>query len=238
MATVARQHGFYKIRAASLMRTDAMPRDWADGVYSDYWLYAGSADPVTASGATNLSGLDSFGWTTTSVVFTNTVTADFLSSADDTPPNYNANASGDLIRSPLVLGDYAHANAVSAKLGFTPTRLIVEFYGALSTRTADESATYIGLDNASAVVMAVYSDSANFVLNNGSATEVGAAIDSLYHLFRLELDSTTGLCTWFIDGASQGTLAIIQDVWPAAFAAVASTTNRWNVNFVHVWYEE
>lgn len=218
-------------------RVHARLPQWWQGAFTDYWIVA-TGDETTASGATNLSGLDSYGWTTTSVVFTNTVTADFMSAADDTPPNYNSDASADLIRSPIFFGSYADVLVTSKILGYVPTKLVAEFYGAFSTASANESATNMGFHNGSAIAMGIYSDGTNFQLSNGVTTLAGALIDNLYHTWKISVDSGTNLATWFIDGVQQGTtLAVTQDVWPACFNAVASTTNRWNLAWAHCWYE-
>lgn len=227
-------HGI--VRVGHDLRHNVPPSQWAEMPGTDYWLFAGSGDLTTASGATNLAGLDSYGWTTTSVVFTNTVTGDFLSSTDHTPPNFSANAGSDVISSPAIFGSYSHALAAGQHLGYMPTKLGVEFYGAFLTASADESATNIGLHNGSALVASVYSDATNFQLSNGVTTDAGAAIDNSYHQFRILMTQGSTM-QWWIDGTSQGTLAITQDVYPVAFVATASTTNRWAVSWVHVWYE-
>lgn len=230
-------HGL--VRVGHNLRIDVPAPLWQSVPGTDYWLVAGSADPVTASGATNLSGLDSFGWTTTTMGFTNTVTADFMSSADDTPPIFQGADAGDILRSPLIFGNYSHRLLVGQKLGYLPTRLMVEFYGAFTTATADESTTHMGLHNGSAIVGAIYADGTNFQLSNGVTTDAGAVVDNSYHQWRLQANSADSLFTWWIDGTSQGTLAITQDVWPAGFqaTAVAAGTNRFALSWLHIWYE-
>jgi hypothetical protein len=229
-------HGI--VRVAHNLRTVAGPRSWADIPATDYWWMAGSADSGTASGATNISGLDSYGWTTTSLgSYTNLVTGDFMSSSDDTPPHQLANASGDLLGSPKVFGSYSHQLAVGQTLGQLPTRLMCEFYGAFTVDSANESATNMGFHNGSALVASIYSDATNFQLSNGATTDAGAATDNAFHQFKIQVNSADSLITWWIDGTSQGTLAVTQDVWPVSFIAVASTTNRWGLSWVRCWYE-
>lgn len=214
------------------------PTDWGSSVGTDYWFYAGNVDGAAAAAATDPSGLSGYGWTTTSVVHTNTVTGDFGSLTDVTPVNYGANASGDLTRSPLIFGDGAHFQAVGKMLGYTPTRLNAEFYANFATATADEAATNIGFHNGSAGVAVIYSDSANFALtkDGGTTEDVGAEVDNAWHLWKITA-TVGGTYEWFIDGTSQGTLALLADAWPAGFGWVASTTNRINLNFAHVWYD-
>lgn len=234
---LSRPKGHGLTRVAHNLRHNVGPHDWAGMVGTDYWLFAGSGDLTTASGATNLAGLDSYGWTTTSIVYTNAVTGDFFSSSDQTPPNFSANASGDVLSSPAIFGGHAHARAAGQHLGYMPTRLICEFYGAFITASADESATNMGLHNGSALVASIYSDATVFRLSNGSTTDAGATVDNSYHQWKIVMDSTTSLMEWFIDGTSQGTLAITQDVYPVAFVTTASTTNRWALVWAHIYYD-
>ena len=215
--------------------------DWSKPA-TDYWIVATTADQSTVSAATNTAGVDSFGWTATSLVHTNLVTADFFSAADDTPNHFLANASGDLLRSPIMFGSYAHRLLVSKILGYLPTKLCLEFYAAFTVASADEAATYIGFDNAAAMTCAVYSDATNYLLSNdgGTTEDAGgtvASVGNTFHTWKIVLDSGTSLSEWFIDDVSQGTLAIKADVWPSAFVAVASTTNRFALAWAHVWYE-
>ncbi len=228
-------HGL--VRVGHQLRIDVPAHLWQSMPGTDFWIVAGSGDLVTASAATNISGLDSYGWTTTSVLYTNTVTGDFMSSADVTPANFGANLAADLLRSPLIFGDYAHRLLVGQKLGYLPTRLMLEFYGAFTTATANESATNMGFHNGSVIVAAVYSDGTNFQLSNGVTTDAGAAVDNSYHQWRIQVNSADSLISWSIDGTSQGTLALTQDVWPTGFGWVASTTNRVALSWGHVFYE-
>ena len=211
-------------------------RDWQESPATDYWFYTGP-DVSVASGATNISGLDSFGWTTTSLAFTNLVTGDFMAAADDTPIHLLTNADLDVLQSPIMFGSYAHQQFVKSILGYEPTRLCAEFYAAFTVATADETASHIGFYNGAAVVMAINSDGTLFELYNGSTKDNGAAVDNAYHLWKIAVDKGAGTAEWFIDGTSQGTLAITQDVWPAAFRMAASTTNRPALSWAHVWYE-
>ena len=230
-----RGHGL--VRVAHQLRIDVPSHLWQSMPGTDFWIVAGSADAITASGATNLSGLDSFGWTTTTLGFTNSVTADFMSSADDTPPIIQGADTTDVLRSPIIFGNYSHQLLVGQKLGYLPTRLIVDFYGAFTVASANEAGTYMGFHNGAAIVAAIYSDGTNFILSNGSVTDVGALIDNLYHQWRVIVHSVPGTIEWKIDGVSQGTVAILPDVWPAALGCVAGTTNRWALSWAHVWYE-
>lgn len=232
--SVPKGHGI--VRVSHSLRHHVPAPLWGVQPGTDFWLLAGHADPVTASGATNILGLDSYGWTITSIVDTHTTTGDFFSSADDTPMNWSANAASDVLGSPLVFGNYTHRLAAAQFLGYLPTRFVCEFYGAFLTASADEAATFIGMFN-SALVGAVYSDATNFRLSNASATDAGAAVDNAYHLWRIVFDSASSLMTWYDNDVSQGTVAIKADGWPAGFGFSTSTTNRPALAFAHLWYE-
>lgn len=208
--------------------------EWGTGGATDFWFQAHSA--VDSAGAsTAVAALAAYGWVATSVLYTNTLTADFISSLDDTPPVYGANASGDILLSPIIFGSYAHALGASKTLGFVPTKLCAEWYGAFTTASANEAATYMGWKN-SGLLMAVYSNGTNFLLSNqGGTTDTGAAIDTSYHTWKLVTDATN--TEWFIDGTSQGTVATSADQWPGGFGFTTSTTNRPQISWAHVWYE-
>ena len=81
------------------------PLLWGQVGATDFWI--GASDSVTLGASTAVNALASAGWTATSVVFTNTATGDFGSSADDTPSNFGANAGTDVLTSPFIFGNYA-----------------------------------------------------------------------------------------------------------------------------------
>jgi hypothetical protein len=197
---------------------------------------AGNVAAITAAGATNPSGLDGWGWIITSLLHTTTLTADFMSSADDTPLTVTANATGDKFISPYIFGNYTHQLLVGQKLGYLPTRLFVDFYGAFTTASTDEVATFMGFDNTSPVAI-IYSDGTNFQLTDGTLEDAGPVIDTDFHQWRIRCDSATSLSTWWVDGVEQGSIAIKADRWPVAFACEASTTNRFELAWLHVYYE-
>jgi hypothetical protein len=136
-----------------------------------------------------------------------------------------------------MFGSYHHANLVAQTLGYVPDKLILEWKGAFTVASADEVGTYMGWHNGAAITMAVYSNATNFLLSNGSTTDAGIAVDNALHTWKIVISKAAGTAEWFVDGTSQGTLVITQDVWPAAFICAASTTNRWSLTFAHAWYE-
>lgn len=203
---------------------------------TDFWFNAGNPDSSVTGAADAAGGLSGWGWTTTSLVFTNLKTADFFSPTDDTPPHLLADASADALASPVIFGSYSQRLLAQQFLGYLPTKLICEFYGAFTVASANESATNMGLHTGSVLVASIYSDGTNFQLSNGATLDAGAAIDNAFHTWKI-VTTFGGTHEWFIDGTSQGTLAITADVWPTAFICTASITNRFGISWVHIYYE-
>jgi hypothetical protein len=224
---------------------------WGDSAGTDFWLYPG----VELTGATTF--LDSStGWTTTSTGLTAGTGADFMASADKgTPRSAVANAQNDLVVSPAIFGDYQHARVAQLIMGerTLPRYLIMDALAGFSVgSTSSEENTAFGFleaggsgTTAADHFAAIASDGTNFVGRSGADSDVGAAIDTAQHLWRLILDrgsATSGAISngaeWFIDGTSQGTFDIQADLSPSAFIiAQGGATNRVEVGFVHIYYE-
>src|SRR3990167_9933247 len=119
------------------------PLDWGDMVGRDYWFVPGSS----MTGATTFL-LSSRGWTTTSMVLTAGSAADFASAADKgTPRTALTNATGDLLQSPALFGDYHHARLAQIIMGekILPRYLILDAFAAFTVASADEDQTAFGL---------------------------------------------------------------------------------------------
>jgi hypothetical protein len=213
-----------------------------------FWYNPGSADSVTASGATNLSGLDSYGWTTTALdAFVSGSGADFLSSADLDPTSILSNAAADLLASPRIFGSYDHGLQAAQFLGQLPTKLVVDLYGRFSTASAAESTTFMGLTGP-AVVDAAAAGSGGAFRSNGTASTfrftsdaaelVGANIDTNWHRWKATWDFSTQLVSASMDAAAMGTtIALEADIWPQSFVCFTGITNRWNLAWVNIRYE-
>lgn len=218
----------------------ASPQMWAVEVGTDFWLDPAVNGMITAGNAHELSD---YGWTTTALGLTAGSGADFLSSADVGTVNViTFDAANDLLLSPRRFGDYQHGLVAKGLLGYYPTRLCAEVYAAFSTHSANETTTGFGLVTATPLtdtnhVAFIRTDGSNFAMRSSGAADAGAADDAAFHLFRIELTFGTGLAEWFIDGTSQGTIAILGDSFPVAFGASAGTTNRLSLGLVHIWYE-
>ena len=222
-------------------RNIGTPQLWAVDIGTDYWAFFASNGALTAGNGHELSD---YGWTTTTLALSDGQDADFITSADiGTPGGMTLADASDVLKSPAIFGDYAHARAVQGILGYLPTQLIVEVYAAFTTVINNETATAFGLyeaggapADAAAAMATVYSDGTNFGLRSGAAADAGAAVDTSFHLWRIEVDATN--IEWFIDGTSQGTLALQADLWPVSFGAgvVAAGANDIVLKWAHLWY--
>ena len=236
--------------------------DWGSTLGTDYWLVLNSgldlgAAAFSVSGgnsAGTLNVLAENGWTATSLVNTAGSGADFMSSADKgTPGHFLTNASGDLLNSPAVFGDYVHAAAAADIMGRSvlPHMLVADFWGAMTVHSADEPRSGWGFieDGGSAATEAdqlafISSDGTNFQVGANAGTPVNLTTDDAnWHRFTIVLDRRTSKVSVGVDGtayltsASSTTLAITGDEFPAKFGFHALTTNRPGLGLTHVYYE-
>ena len=226
---------------------------WGFEAGTDFWLMPNPGiDQGIAASATDpngLLGLAAHGWTATSLVNTAGSGADFGSSADKgTPNHFLTNASGDLLESPAVFGDFAHMEAARRIAGMKglPRFLVAEFMGSMSVHSADEPRSGWGFveDGGSVATEAdlaafISSDGTNFQIGANAGTPAnGAADDALWHVFEIVLDRNTQLATWYIDRVLQtGSVALVADEAPYSFGFHALTTNRPLLAWAHVYYD-
>lgn len=224
------------------------PEAWNRAPATDYWAFFGLESTVAAAASSAL--LSDSGWVTTSLAETAGDGADLLATGDRAnPAHILTNAGNDLLQSPPVFGDYGHAQMAASILGYQPTKLIAEFYGAMTVHSADEQTTTgwgfvegggtAGTANDRAAWIST--DGANFIASTPADSDAGAADDANWHVFRIEMSNSvaagTNMVTWYIDGTSQGTFDLQTDEFPVSFGMFASTTNRPALSWVHVWYE-
>ena len=241
------------IRVLNRSTVDALLRvhvrsafDWSDMSGTDYWLEPGSA----VNGATTFL-LSNRGWTTTSLGITAGSAADLNKLADPgVPRTVLFNASGDLLTSPFVFGDYAHAKVAAMMMGRPdlPRYLVMDSYAAFTTASSDENTSGFGFVEAGGAITSqgdqlacIVSDSANFKLASGADSDVGAVVDNSYHWWRIVLDAlktggTGDAVEWFIDGVSQGTIDLETDLFPVGFSAHTLTNNRVALGQTHIFY--
>lgn len=206
---------------------------------TDFW-YVDHAAGVAADEL-----ITDYGWTTTALSYTTTGGGDLLASADTGSPNITIlETANDLLLGPVLFGDYAHGLQAASILGYTPTTLNLEVYAAFTTNTGAETIGGFGFSTGSSLtatnhVAFIYSDGTNFAMRGtdgtGALTDVGAAKDVAYHLWKIVL-TAGGSAEWFIDGVSQGTITLKTDMFPTAFSASVTTTNELGLAFAHAWY--
>ena len=220
------------------------PQDWGAGAGTDFWAFWGDLTMADAAA----SDLVANGWLTTGFSFLAGTGADFISGSPTadigTIGGLNFDTFNDSIVSPFIFGDFAHARMVQAITGALPTSLSMECYARFAA-SVDENETGIGFIEAGGSAVTVASQMAvisigatTFELHSGAAEDAGATDDTDPHLFKIVCTGTTA--EWFIDGTSQGTIALQDDLWPVAWTAGTKNTDGLNdpvVQWVHIWYD-
>ena len=222
---------------------------WGSEFGTDYVLHpAGSLLGAT----TALDAIVDAGWTTTAITLVRADGADFMASADvGIPAHILTNASGDLLQSPTLFGDYPHANMAwrmmnrDMRLAGVPARLNMEVWAAFSVATANETTSGFGfIEDAGTPVTAgdhlayIFSDGTNFLLRSGAATSsAGIAVDNTWRRWKITV--TQAGVAWYLDDVQQSTglLALEADEFPVSFAMHTLTTNRVLLGQVHIWYD-
>jgi hypothetical protein len=222
------------------------PLKWGVQVGTDFWINAAANGQGTASG-NNL--LTDGGWTTTSLTYVDGAAADFMSKDDvGTPGQFAQNAQNDLIKSPAIFGDYAHAHAAAVIMGMNslPRFLIADVYATFSVASADEPTTALGFveDGGSIVTAAdsmacISSNGTSFVVQaNGSENLSGAvAVVTTPAWFRIVLDKANASSYAYLNGTLIGSIAITADEFPVAFGAGSGgATNLIQLSQAHIFY--
>lgn len=224
------------------------PRFWGSSAGTDYWAVFG--DTAMIETATQ-GDLDLWGWETTDVAFIVGSGADFLSGSPiadaGTIGGIHTDATADFLISPFIFGDFSHTQMVAGLLGYTPTNLNMECY-AMFSANSDENATGFGFVEAGggggaladADMMAfIGTGGTKFEIIRGDGT-VDASVDNVDtdpHLWKITCSGTTA--EWFIDGVSQGTITLQDNLWPVSWAVNTETSGTDDpvVSWVHIWYD-
>lgn len=225
------------------------PRDWQDSRGSEYHAQFGNQDLFAAAGGSNLAGLDGFGWVVTSINSVVDVAGsadqqgvgDFLSASDVDAVAANLNASLDDLRSPQIFGGYGGALGAAAFLGALPTVMTFECLARFVVSSANEVTSYLGFVkgggstdiSAAGNGIAIVSDAVNFKLWAAAVSDLGAAVDTLWHRWKIVVGANV---EWYIDDVSQGTVALPTDVFPMCVGFKTGTTNRLRVASCSVKY--
>src|SRR3990167_8259905 len=101
---------------------------WAHEAGTDYWLIPG-AGTAGAAGTTSLEELAEFGWTATALTSTAGSGSEFMTAptaATNIPPCFDTTATGDILLSPAIFGDFYHAHTAMVLAGQTrlPKKLV------------------------------------------------------------------------------------------------------------------
>lgn len=219
------------------------PHEWAEAAATDFWANFGSVVGIPGNA---IGDPDLYGWLTTGYSHLVGSGADFLSASDvGTTGGVNLDAAGDYIVSPFIFGDYAHGQLVSSILGYDPTKLNMECYARFAANNDEEETGFGFVEAGSAqpfikagLMALITSDGTNFSLESGAAADAGSTDNTTAHLFKIVVTAGSTI-EWFIDGTSQGTLALQTDLWPAAWGAstkAATGANDPVISWVHIWY--
>lgn len=232
---------------------------WAHEIGTDYWLQPSTAlDQFGAASTATGDELPENGWVATSLVNTAGSAATFGSSA--TPgvtPHALTNASADLLKSPVIFGNYAHMRAAADIAGMQalPRFLIARFWGSMSVHSADEPRSGWGFveDGGSPATEAdqaawISSDSASFQIGCNAGTPADmVADDASWHEFAIVLSVLEQKAYGYVDPTwrfgsppisdALGSVSLIAAEAPYSFGFHALSTNRPLLGLTHVYYE-
>lgn len=235
-----------KIVRAPIRRVHVLaPQDWGHAAGTDFWANWGDLTMADAASADLVAN----GWLTTGFGHLAGTGADLMSSSDvGTTGGLNFDAASDFIISPFVFGDFAHARMAQDLLGYLPTTLTMECYARFPVNNDEEETGFgfvIAGTDANALVKAdleafVASDGTNFSLESASAAATSIDLDDTdTHVFKIVMLQGAAI-DWYIDDTIQtNTLALVNDVFPVAFAAGTKATTGANdpvVSWIHIWY--
>lgn len=217
------------------------PRLWGVSPGMHYWAHFGDGELWDSASAYSIGTVAGWGFSGADIGTSPTSSGDFISAADDAGPYLRLTASGQYMYSPSVFGSYRHAlNASRFNGDVMPTKLSFECYARFATASANESTSGFGFSIGQGTpdtlhVAYIRSNGSNFQIRGSHDSDAGPAIDTNYHLWKAEAQST-GI-EWWVDGVSQGTMTVDPtDMWPVAFSTYVSTTNRVEIAWAHVWY--
>ena len=241
-----RGHGI--VRVAHNLRVHAYrPQDWGAAIATDFWANWG--DLTFAD--TAASDLVANGWLTSGFSQLASSGADFISNSPiadaGTTGGLNFDTHSDYTISPFIFGDYSHALLAGQILGYMPTSLNMECYARFAANNNEEETGFGFLEagvDANALVKGdlmayITSDGTNFSLESGAAADASIGLDDTNpHQWKIKCKGTTA--EWFIDGTSQGTIALQDDLWPVAWGAGTKASSGANdpvISWIHLWYE-
>lgn len=241
-------------KAGSKPRVPALAHQWGYMPATDYWFFP-NTDYLTASSPNLLSAV---GWITNGTVsFVAGSGADFLGNVGGTtdmgtPAHFLCNATGERLTSPFIFNSYEHRYFIKSYLGWEPKALVAEFFAIWTTASNADTTGGIGFVEAGGAIQTaadhfamLTSDGTNFILRSGAATTTfAAAVDTDPHIWKIELNLSSGYATFKKDGVAQGTggsggtgsIAIEADLSPNAFGVAVTSSNVIGLGTTHLYY--
>jgi len=223
--------------------TSAHEWDAAPAFTTDYW-FTPAIDLNTASAPQLLSAL---GWLAAGTLsFVAGSLADLLSSADKgTPRHILADATGERLTSPFKFGANWTTQYITDQLGWTPSKLIVDFVAIWTTASNADTTGGIGFVEAGGAIQTaadhlamLTSDGTNFILRSGAATsDAVLAVDTNAHRWRIVLDKGSQLAILYQDNVLIDSIALETDLLPAAFGIACTSNNDLGLGDAHLYYD-
>ncbi len=217
------------------------PHEWANSPGTDYWADFGK-DDLAAGGGRDLADA---GWESSGFSILDGSGAALLdASTKGTTGGLNFDTTADYIISPTMFGNWTHGIMVQKMLGYFPTKISFECLARFAAGN-DEERTGFGFvqdgTTAGAIAKAdwmagITVDGTDFSLESSAAVDAGATKATTPHLFKVT-GTAGGTWEWFIDGTSQGTLAIVANQAPYAWAASVTGNNDPVIAWLHIFYE-
>ena len=218
---------------------------------TDFWLSGDLAGQLGSAGAQPV--LADAGWTATSMTTQAGSAADFASASDvGTPAAMITDAASDLIKSPVMFGDFMHMEGARYNLGTFPKYMMLEAYLRFATASNNETVTRFGFfeDGGSPIVAAdalasMYSDGTNFQCGSGADTDAGAAVVTTPFGLRIMISpGTTDKIQWWLRTTltagfvSQGTFDLETDEFPCGFGFGQGSggSNVIHLHWAHIFY--
>ncbi len=231
---------------------------WAHDLGTDYWLHPTTGlDQAGAASTATGDELAENGWIATSLVNTAGSAGTFGSSTTKGVPNhFLTDATGDLLESPRIFGNYFHMRAAADIAGMAdlPRFLIARWWGAMTVHSGDEARSGWGFteDGGSVATEAaqaawISTDGTNFQIGANAGTPVNLQTDDAsWHDFAIVMDVVNQRSYAFIDatwrfgsppiGAALGSVAIVAAEAPYCWGFHV-LTNDLGTGIVHVYYE-
>lgn len=249
---------------------------WAHEVGTDYWFNPSSGlDQFAAASTATGDELAENGWIATSLVNTAGGAGDFMGggltpslgagpkgfqtpvpSDMGTPQHGLTDLTGDLLGSPSIFGDYAHAYAAMRLAGKSvmPRYLIMEALAAFTVTSTGSVQSALGFFNAAGTISTeadqfavIYTDNTDFFLAGAAAKmATGPTIASLtaatWNLWKIVIEyagTAVPKCYAYVNNTIFSATAGsgVQDKFPLRWGFHSLTNDRIGVGLTRVYYD-